>query len=100
MASIWPQRISAGYCLYRHHDRRCGGKGIKDLLRKDFRSEIVRFRARRRKNYEAYTAYMLNNFFKVVAEIWKLQQNNLYAVGLKDKNRTTSKTSPMVWGGF
>src|SRR3989344_914363 len=53
-----------------------------DLLRKDFRSEIVRFRARRRKNYEAYTAYMLNNFFKVVAEIWKLQQNNLYAVGL------------------
>ena len=94
MASIWPQRISAGYCLYRHHDRRCGGKGIKDLLRKDFRSEIVRFRARRRKNYEAYTAYMLNNFFKVVAEIWKLQQNNLYAVGLKDKNRTTSKTSP------
>ena len=25
---------------------------------------------------------MLNNFFKVVAEIWKLQQNNLYAVGL------------------
>src|SRR3990167_8489999 len=82
MASIWPQRISAGYCLYRHHDRRCGGKGIKDLLRKDFRSEIVIFRARRRKNYEAYTAYMLNNFFKVVAEIWKLQQNNLYAVGL------------------
>src|SRR3989344_286788 len=53
-----------------------------DLLRKDFRSEIIRFRARRRKNYEAYTAYMLNNFFKVVAEIWKLQQNNLYAVGL------------------
>ena len=94
MASIWPQRISAGYCLYRHHDRRCGGKGIKDLLRKDFRSEIVRFRARRRKNYEAYTVYMLNNFFKVVAEIWKLQQNNLYAVGLMDKNRTTSKTSP------
>src|SRR3990167_200728 len=85
MASIWPQRISAGYCLYRHHDRRCGGKGIKDLLRKDFRSEIVRFRARRRKNYEAYTAYMLNNFFKVVAEIWKLQQNNLYAVGLISK---------------
>ena len=114
MASIWPQRISAGYCLYRHHDRRCGGKGIKDLLRKDFRSEIVRFRARRRKNYEAYTAYMLSNFCKAVgqtrgvpvlagrpvSEIWKLQQNNLYAVGLKDKNRTTSKTSPMVWGGF
>ena len=54
-----------------------------DHLRKDFRSqdarrishrrnrpvsEIVRFRARRRKNYEAYTVYMLNNFFKVVGQ--------------------------------
>ena len=36
-----------------------------DLLRKDFRSEIFRFRARRSKNYEAYTAYMLSNFYKV-----------------------------------
>ena len=26
--------------------------------------------------------YMLNNFCKAVAEIWKLQQKNLYAVGL------------------
>jgi len=53
-----------------------------DLLRKDFRSEIFRFRARRSKNYEAYTPYMLNNFCEVVAEIWKLQPKNLYAVGL------------------
>jgi len=30
---------------------------------------------------------MLNNFFKVVAEIWKLQQNNLYAVGLVSKSQ-------------
>jgi len=46
------------------------------------RSEIIRFRARRRKNYEAYTAYTVNNLFKVVAEIWKLQPKNLCAVGL------------------
>jgi len=26
---------------------------------------------------------MVNNFFKVVAEIWKLQPKNLCAVGLK-----------------
>ncbi|MDP2593052.1 MAG: hypothetical protein Q8P52_00155, partial [bacterium] len=29
------------------------------------------FRARRSKNYEAYTAYLLNNFCKAVAEIEK-----------------------------
>jgi hypothetical protein len=57
-------------------------ENIIDLLRKDFRSEIIRFRVRRSKNYEAYTAYMLNNFCKAVAEIRKLQQNNLCAVGL------------------
>ncbi|MEK7075128.1 MAG: hypothetical protein AAB968_05170, partial [Patescibacteria group bacterium] len=39
------------------------------------------------KNYEAYTAYMLNNFCEVAAEIWKLQPKNLYAVGLIDKSR-------------
>jgi len=55
---------------------------IKDLRRKDFRGEIIRFRARRRKNYEADTAYMVNNLFKVVAEIWQLQPKNLCAVGL------------------
>ena len=67
-----------------------------DLLRKDFRSEMFRFRRRgvplkrehlasvlrRSKNYEAYTVYMLNNFCKAVVEIWRLQQKNLYAVGL------------------
>ena len=53
-----------------------------DLLRKDFRSEIFRFRVRRRKNSEAYTEYMLKNFYKAVVEIWRLQQKSLYAVGL------------------
>ena len=58
-----------------------------DLLRKYLRSEIFRFRARRSKNYEAYTAYMLNNFCEVAAEIWKLQQKNIYAIGLLYKSR-------------
>ena len=44
-----------------------------DLSPYNFRSEIFRFRARRSKNYEAYTLYMLNNFYEVAAEIWKLQ---------------------------
>ena len=44
-----------------------------DLLINYFRHEIFRFRARRRKNYEAYTAYMLNNFSEVGAEIWESQ---------------------------
>jgi len=44
-----------------------------DLSSDKFRHEIFRFRARRNKNYEAYTLYMLNNFCEVVAEIWKLQ---------------------------
>ena len=44
-----------------------------DLLRNYFRYEMFRFRARRSKNYEAYTVYMLNNFCKVVAEMWKSQ---------------------------
>ena len=44
-----------------------------DLLINYFRHEIFRFRARRRKNYEAYTAYMLNNFYEVGAEIWESQ---------------------------
>jgi len=35
----------------------------------NFRDEIFRFRVRRRKNFEAYTAYMLKNFYKAVAEI-------------------------------
>ena len=38
---------------------------------------MFRFRARRSKNYETYTAYMLNNFCKVVAEIWTSEQNNI-----------------------
>ncbi len=40
-----------------------------DLSPNNFRDEISRFLARRRKNYEAYTAYMLNNFSEVAAEI-------------------------------
>ena len=35
-----------------------------DLSPNNFRYEIFRFRARRSKNYEAYTAYMLNNFIR------------------------------------
>ena len=46
---------------------------IIDLLINYFRHEISRFRARVRKNYEAYTAYMLNNFSEVGAEIWESQ---------------------------
>ena len=34
---------------------------------------MSKFLARRSKNYEAYTVYMLNNFCKAVAEIWTLQ---------------------------
>ena len=44
-----------------------------DLLINYFRYEISRFLARRSKNYEAYTAYMLNNFYEVGAEIWESQ---------------------------
>ena len=44
-----------------------------DLSPNNFRHEIFRFRARRSKNYEAYTVYMLNNFYEVAAEIWKSQ---------------------------
>ena len=44
-----------------------------DLLRNYFRHEISKFEARRSKNYEAYTAYMLNNFCKAVAQIWESQ---------------------------
>ena len=40
-----------------------------DLPPYNVRYEIPRFQARRSKNYEAYTVYMLNNFYKVVAEI-------------------------------
>src|SRR3989344_3676971 len=53
-----------------------------DLSPYNFRYEIFRFRARRRKNYEAYTVYMLNNFFKVVAEICKLQWKSYKGTGL------------------
>lgn len=35
----------------------------------NFRSEIFRFLARRSKNFEAYTAYMLRNFYKAIAKI-------------------------------
>jgi len=42
---------------------------ILDLSPYNFRHEIFRFRARRSKNYEAYTEYMLNNFYEVGAEI-------------------------------
>ncbi|MDP3996189.1 MAG: hypothetical protein Q8P86_00655 [bacterium] len=34
-----------------------------------FRCISFQFRARRSKNYEAYTEYLLNNFCKDVAEI-------------------------------
>ena len=44
-----------------------------DLLHNYSRNEIFRFRARRRKNSEAYIEYTLKNFSKVVAEIWKSQ---------------------------
>ena len=44
-----------------------------DLLINYFRHEISGFRARRRKNYEAYTVYMLNNVSEVGAEIWESQ---------------------------
>ncbi len=53
-----------------------------DLSAYNFRSEISKFRARRSKNYEAYTAYMLNNFCEVGAEIWKLQQKGYKGTGL------------------
>ncbi|MDP3996731.1 MAG: hypothetical protein Q8P86_03505 [bacterium] len=36
-----------------------------------FRWISFQFRARRSKNYEAYTEYLLNNFCKAVAEIEK-----------------------------
>ena len=52
--------------------RICGkiaGKRVLDLSPNNFRNEIVRFRARRNKNYEAYTVYLPNNFYKVAAEM-------------------------------
>ncbi|MDZ4285735.1 MAG: hypothetical protein U1A23_02295, partial [Candidatus Sungbacteria bacterium] len=57
-------------------------------------------RLRRSKNYEAYTAYMLNNFSEAAAEIWKLQQKNLYAVGLlflsySPKRRRSRERAPV-----
>ncbi|MDP2593064.1 MAG: hypothetical protein Q8P52_00225 [bacterium] len=36
-----------------------------------FRWISYQFRARRSKNYEAYSEYLLNNFYKAVAEIEK-----------------------------
>ena len=54
-----------------------------DLLRNYFRNEMFRFRARRSKNYEVYTAYTLNNFSESLqSEIRKLQPKNDYAAGL------------------
>ena len=50
-----------------------GARCILDLLRNYFRHEISKFEARRSKNYEAYTPYMLNNFCKAVAQIWESQ---------------------------
>ena len=44
-----------------------------DLLRNYVRYEIFKFGLRRSKNYEAYTAYMLNNFCKAAAQIWESQ---------------------------
>ncbi|MDO8505439.1 MAG: hypothetical protein Q7S48_02605 [bacterium] len=40
-----------------------------DLSLNNFRSEMFRFRARRSRNFEAYTQYLLRNFCKAVAEI-------------------------------
>ena len=66
-----------------------------DLLRKDFRSEIFRFRARRRKNYEAYTPYMLNNFIR-----WR-SQNLEIAAEKSLRSRSNNKTDLLFgWSVF
>lgn len=44
-----------------------------DLSHDDFRDETLEFRASVDKNFEAYTAYLLKNFYQVAAKIPELQ---------------------------
>ncbi|MDP3996541.1 MAG: hypothetical protein Q8P86_02515 [bacterium] len=57
-----------------------------------FRCISFQFRARRSKNYEAYTEYLLNNFCKDVAEIEKkdadleFRNSKCFRVNLLERN--------------
>ena len=74
LAKISLKLNRSGSCLIYHHLPAIFFHiNLLDLSPYNFRYEIPRFRARRSKNYEAYTVYMLNNFYEVVAEILELQ---------------------------
>ena len=68
-----PARKKGFSPLLNRHDHLFFNVSALDLLRNYVRYEIFKFDLRRSKNYEAYTAYMLNNFCKAAAQIWESQ---------------------------